>query len=92
MLEAAPIAGRQVEGPIALKIGFILPRPKAHKKENFVTVKPDLDNLLKSTIDALTDRGVWRDDAQVAEIHTTKQYETANVAPGATISIYAWRE
>jgi Holliday junction resolvase RusA-like endonuclease len=88
ILEAAPIAGRYVEGPIALKIGFTLPRPKAHKKETHVTTKPDIDNLLKSTMDALTDCAVWRDDAQIAEVHVSKVYQSGTVAPGAVIEIY----
>jgi len=92
MFNAAALAGRQIEGPIALKVGFTLPRPKAHKKENFVITKPDLDNLLKSTMDALTDLAVWHDDAQIAEVHTSKKYERQESAPGATIEIYSWRE
>jgi len=90
--EAAPLAGRQVEGPIALRVHFTLPRPKARKKENYVTTKPDLDNLLKATQDALTDRAVWRDDSQIAEISSRKTYETKDAAPGAVIEIFTWRE
>lgn len=37
------------------------------------TVKPDLDNLVKAILDALN--GVaWHDDAQVVELHISKQY------------------
>lgn len=88
MQEAASLAGQQIEGPIALGISFILPRPKAHKKETFVATKPDLDNLLKATMDALTDRVVWRDDAQIAEVHVSKAYESTDALPGAVIEIY----
>lgn len=92
MIEAAHLAGLQIEGPIALEISFILPRPKAHKKETLVVTKPDLDNLLKSTMDALTDLAVWRDDAQVAEIVTAKRYESKDIVPGAVIEIYTWEK
>ena len=92
MLEAAALAGRQVEGPIALRVHFTLPRPKSRKKESLVITKPDIDNLLKSTMDALTDRAVWRDDAQIAEISSRKTYETAEAVPGAVIEIFTWRE
>lgn len=91
-IEAAPLAGRQIEGPIALRVHFTLPRPKARKKENHVITKPDLDNLLKSTMDALTDRAVWRDDTQISEISTKKTYETSDTVPGAVIEIFTWRE
>jgi crossover junction endodeoxyribonuclease RusA len=90
--EAASLAGRQVEGPIALRVHFTLPRPKARKKETYVTTRPDLDNLLKSTMDALTDRAVWRDDSQIAEISSRKTYETAETVPGAVIEIFTWRD
>ncbi len=91
-LEAAPLAGRQVEGPIAIRALFTLPRPKARRKEHLVVTKPDLDNLLKSTMDALTDRAVWRDDSQIAEISSRKTYETAETVPGAVIEIFTWRD
>jgi crossover junction endodeoxyribonuclease RusA len=82
------LAGGQIEGVIALKIAFVLPRPKAHKKETYVTTKPDIDNLLKSTMDALTDCAVWRDDSQLAEVHMSKVYQSELVGPGAVIEIY----
>ena len=81
---------RGLECPIALKCEFFLKRPKARKKELFVTTKPDIDNLLKSTMDALTELGIWRDDAQVCETSASKKYETEAIAPGADIAIYAW--
>lgn len=90
--ESAPLAGRQIEGPIALRIHFALRRPKIRKKDIYVTTKPDIDNLLKSTMDALTDRAVWRDDALIAEISVKKTYETINAVPGAVIEIFTWRE
>jgi|HubBroStandDraft_6_1064221.scaffolds.fasta_scaffold00111_29 Holliday junction resolvase RusA-like endonuclease len=43
------------------------------------TQRPDLDNYLKLIVDALTlskatGWGVWRDDAQIVDIHTSKRY------------------
>jgi Holliday junction resolvase RusA-like endonuclease len=88
MIEAAPFAGRQIEGPIAVHLVFTLPCPKAHKEETYVITKPDLDNLVKSSLDALTDRAVWRDDSQVAELCARKIYVNGDVNPGAVITIY----
>lgn len=88
MIQAAPHAGRQVDGPLSLRITFSLPRPKARRKECYVITKPDLDNLIKSTMDALTDAAVWRDDSQVAEILARKVYTEGNHGPGAIIEIY----
>jgi Holliday junction resolvase RusA-like endonuclease len=46
--------------PVYLTARFYLPRPKRVKPDECMppTGKPDLDNRLKSTADALTDRGV----------------------------------
>ena len=38
--------------------------------------RPDLDKLLRSTMDAMTCAGVWRDDALVHIIHARKHYST----------------
>ena len=58
------------DGPLALGVVFVLPRPKSlvWKRKMMPRVpcsaKPDCDNLCKSLMDAL--KGLaWRDDAQV---------------------------
>lgn len=48
------------------------------------TTRPDVDNLTKLVLDALTSAGVaWKDDAQVAELLTSKRHadrgEEANI-------------
>jgi Holliday junction resolvase RusA-like endonuclease len=72
---------------LQLYVEFYLPRPQAHKNDDYVVVKPDLDNLLKSTMDALSNAGVWHDDAQVAAVVMSKRYESANQAIGAIIRL-----
>lgn len=92
MLSAAPFAGRLVDLPFRVTIQFRLPRPKSHKKGVLVTTKPDLDNLIKSTTDALTDCGVWRDDSLISSMAANKIYAGGTMAPGATITLEIWRE
>ena len=87
MLAAGLYRGQFTTGPLRLEVEFYLPRPKARKNDDYVAVKPDIDNLLKSTMDALSDAGVWHDDAQVAAIVSTKRYESANQAIGAIIRL-----
>lgn len=45
---------------------------------------PDLDNLAKAALDALTELGFWRDDAQICGLIVTKIYDDR---VGATIRI-----
>ena len=89
MLAAGLYRGQFTTGPLRLEVEFYLPRPQARKNDDYVAVKPDLDNLLKSTMDALTNAGVWRDDSQVAAVVMSKRYESANHTVGAVIRLEA---
>lgn len=71
--------------PVALEIDFLLPRPKAHyfasgevkpTAPDFHPKKPDLDNLIKAVMDAMTELGFWVDDSQVVSILASKRYAT----------------
>lgn len=68
-----------LDGPLTAAITFTLPRPKSHfgTGRNAHILKPsapaapagvpDLSKLLRATEDALTDAGVWHDDAQLVD-------------------------
>lgn len=82
------------EGPVAVNIEFSLPKPKsAPKRHSHPTKRPDLDKLVRSTLDALTEAGAWRDDSQVVCLTASKLYADPDGAyalkvPGAWISIH----
>jgi crossover junction endodeoxyribonuclease RusA len=64
-----------LEGPLVLDATFIVARPKsAPRKRVWPDRRPDLDKMLRSLGDALTEAGVWLDDAQVVQIVATKIY------------------
>lgn len=68
-----------LDGPLRVRMVFTLPKPASAPKRRVThpDKKPDLSKLIRSTEDALTTAGVWRDDARVVE------YErTAKVYPG----------
>jgi len=57
---------------------------------------PDLSKLLRSTEDALTDAGVWRDDARVVEYRRLAKHYVADdvqdvLASGPGCVIHIWR-
>ena len=78
------------DSPISIQMCFIFPRPKSvsKKKRPQMVVKPDVDKLARSTLDALT--GVaYDDDSQVIELVATKIYNdyTENGWFGVKISV-----
>lgn len=65
------------DGPIALGIEFTFPWPQGASKKTREQVlprisRPDLDNMAKGVIDALTDGGAWSDDSQVTHLRLAK--------------------
>jgi Holliday junction resolvase RusA-like endonuclease len=78
-----------ITAPVRLRVSFFLPRPKGMKTAGEYAVphgkKPDVDNLLKAVMDAMTDAGVWKDDALVYATEVSKWY--ANRKTGAQIII-----
>ena len=80
-----------LDGPVGVVIYFRLPRPASVdiRRRPFPAVKPDMDKLIRNTLDGLTQAGVYRDDAQVVDLFAQKRYATDDPAggPGATISV-----
>jgi Holliday junction resolvase RusA-like endonuclease len=61
-------------GPVSLCIEFYFSKPKsAPKKRRYPTVKPDIDNLLKTVLDAMNGL-VFKDDKQVVDCRVSKHY------------------
>jgi Holliday junction resolvase RusA-like endonuclease len=85
---------------ILVSLHFVLARPKSHYlhrvggsvlRENapqLHTHMPDLDKLVRSTLDALTAAGIYADDARVAELFAQKLYGDD---PGVRISLTGCR-
>lgn len=71
-----------LDGMLEVEISFYRPVQKSLSKkerarrlsgEHRPTVKPDLDNYIKSTLDALN--GIlWTDDAYIVDLHAHKYY------------------
>jgi Holliday junction resolvase RusA-like endonuclease len=85
-----------VTGAVCVRLTFSLRRPRGHYRPNgmlrdaapsFPTVKPDLDKLVRSTLDALTMSGVIEDDARIWGLSASKQYAPLGCETGASIEI-----
>ena len=82
--DKAPFAG-----PVELGLHFVFGRPKAHLRKDGTekhwapvhhTSRPDSDNLAKAVMDALTNLGLWKDDAQIARLVVSKKYTVGGFA------------
>lgn len=90
---AAAYDGRLVTGPVCLCVIWRFPRPAAKiwKRKPMVeephTLKPDIDNLLKAVMDALT-TVVYADDRQVCQITSLeKVIHAGGDKPGTWIAV-----
>lgn len=56
-----------LDGPLEVQMVFTLPKPASatKKRRTWPDRKPDVSKLARSTEDALTDAGLWADDARV---------------------------
>ena len=99
----------RLTGPVVLSLVFTLPRPKDHfgtgrnagvlrtSAPARPDVRPDLDKLARSTLDALKTGGIYRDDGQVVEFcrlakfYSTDHGQVLDVldVPGCVIRVWA---
>lgn len=97
---AAVESGARIpEGPLWVSMVFTLPKPKSapKRRQTFPATKPDLSKLARSTEDAISDSGLWPDDARVVEyISLAKRYPGEGVdaldRPGCVVKIWTEAE
>lgn len=75
--------------PLWVRVLFVLPLPVSKRRKSqpgrrHCGCKPDLDNLLKSTIDALTGLA-WTDDGRIAQCDAVKVYGGVDETPHVEI-------
>ena len=85
--------GPPLDEPIRVRMTFTLPKPASapKRRKTWPMRVPDLSKLIRSTEDALTQAGIWVDDARVVECIAAKRYPNegpdALDSPGAVIEI-----
>jgi len=85
---AAPhVPSEPISGPVRIVFVFAMPIPRSWTKKKQAaararelkhTSKPDLDNLTKTAMDAMTRAGFWDDDSQVYHVDASKRYTLPN--------------
>ena len=89
------IPQEQLTGPVELSLEFQVQRPKSHYGAKglkpsaplYCTAKPDLDNSAGAVMDAITEAGLWRDDALVVTLRAQKRYVVDGEIPGVWIEV-----
>ena len=91
---AAAFAARNgqppLDGPLTLTVTFWLPKPASLSRrvlELGPFRKPDLDKILRSTLDAMTTAGAIADDARIVRIVAEKRFVLTAGHAGADIGI-----
>lgn len=90
---AAREIGAFVIGPVAVEMVFTWPKPKSAPKTRvtYPDRKPDIDKLIRSTLDAIMQAGTIEDDARVVSLSAAKRYPNegpdALDVPGAVIRV-----
>lgn len=84
-----------IPGAVEVEMIFTMPKPKSAPKNRrtWPSTRPDLSKLVRSTEDALTEAGVWEDDARIVRCISQKvfpgEHPDALRVPGAVIRITA---
>lgn len=85
--------------PLSVRITFLMQRPMSHYRTgsnshllkdsapHWHTQTPDLDKLVRSTLDGLTQAHAIEDDKWVSVLHAAKKYADKDTHPGAIIVI-----
>lgn len=89
------VAPFPLDGPLLVEFAFTLARPKSAPKSRVHPDRmPDLSKLIRATEDALTDAGVWADDARVVAYHQPRKVYAGGPdadalhTPGAVIRVW----
>ena len=83
-------SSRPHEGPIRVDVLAVYKLPQRKPQLPIRTWRPhrpDIDNVGKAVLDALTDARLVRDDCQVVSLHLLSVYGAAGEAPGVHVRV-----
>jgi len=79
--------GITFEGAVEVRIAFYMPLVASDPYRSLHTTSPDIDKLVRSVLDSLTNSGLIRDDSLVCSLHASKEYQGGDGFTGATITV-----
>jgi len=78
---------KTIMGPVELETDFFFYVPEKRHKASPHIIKPDIDNLVKSVMDALKGIGVYKDDCQVYAKYARKYWTNKKEEEGMLIKV-----
>lgn len=93
IIEASVFTGGIVciGGALEVTMVFTMPRPKSARRGSRPSTRPDLDKLVRSTSDAMTDIGIIEDDSRIVLLHASKVFplegDNSLSSPGVVIIV-----
>lgn len=93
---SVPAGEKRKDRPVDLIMTFYFRRPKNDYKKDgslkpsaptYHTIRPDVDNLAKAVMDAMTHCGFWKDDSQVIRLEVIKRWAQGNLEPGVNVEL-----
>lgn len=101
-IDSQPDPWEPIDGPVWIEAYFYFKRPDAHfgtgrnsgtlkaSAPEYPAVKPDVDKVLRATLDALAAAGCFRNDSRVVSVLAEKRYvDEFHRLEGAQIEVYA---
>lgn len=89
-----PGASAPLDGPLQAEVVFTMRKPASapKRRRTWPTARPDAEKLARGAHDALTQVGIWRDDALVVDQRARKVFpgedSSALDVPGCVIRIW----
>jgi Holliday junction resolvase RusA-like endonuclease len=75
--------------PVGVALLFVMPKPKSRpKKARWADRKPDLDKLIRSTLDGLADGGLVAHDSRVVKLDASKVYQQEGGPTGVVVGVW----
>lgn len=83
-----------IHAPAMIRLDFLLERPRDQRRPDGTLrassigaypKRPDIDKLIRSTLDALVSAELLADDSQIVELHASKRYSTTRSGVGIGI-------
>lgn len=76
-----------LDEPIAVSLSFLLPVVASDKYRSYASTKPDLDKLVRSTLDGMAEGGLMIEDSRVVDLTACKEHAPEGREIGCAVNL-----